>query len=90
MLEQKVKKFLEILKPFIKKIQILWKKVAEKSRLFFGKIGKWLESKLQTDGEPWGYCLANNQTSFEYPVRPFVSGIFIWCRDCDWLCLKFI
>ena len=53
MLEQKVKKFLEILKPFIKKIQILWKKVAEKSRLFFGKIGKWLESKLQTDGEPW-------------------------------------
>ncbi|WP_060970937.1 penicillin-binding protein PBP1B [Streptococcus gordonii] len=53
MLEQKVKKFLEILKPFIKKIQILWKKVAEKSRLFFGKIWKWLESKLQTDGEPW-------------------------------------
>lgn len=53
MLEQLLEKFLKVLKQLIKTFRKVWKQVAEKSRVLFGKIGKWIGSKLQVDGEPW-------------------------------------
>ena len=94
MLEQLLEKFLKVLKQLIKTFRKVWKQVAEKSRVLFGKIGKWIGSKLQVDGEPWSLSdigatiLRTMKTFFKYPFRFSVLGSFIWNRDSNRIRLK--